>query len=1208
MANTVNDVMNVIASPDYGIKNIAGTNQEILAILEGTHKSKNNIHTIVNDIKTLLQKLVDTRVEKKPIEIGGNIAKLNNRHIQSILDEAKDIKKSLNNLTKEIIKQGAKKSTPAIAKLSDKASQKVADAMVKSIQKQNKGGMEGMNTLVDTFKKLKDISLKDIFYGKLKLNSLTKILKKSKENLNINKKDFENILKVINSAPSIIDSLSKISIKVFTLTKFNTIEKLKNILVGEDASLLLISKTLKENKSTFEKANEAAKNLKELISSLNKSMMKLIIASLLSKMVPKSIEKLNTIITEISSLSKTLIKNKKYFEEGSKAAKSMTVLVGNLLVTSIFLTVVMVTGLPALAGAWILKLIMTPILSVAKKLSQNEKEIGQAITPALLLTAVTGVMTITSLLLAKISETGASAIIGSIFMAAFVGINIGVFYILSKCEQSIKKGGIVMAIMGGSLILFGIALGKISDATKDMSWKQLGMIGTLTVGFGLAIAALGIPAVAGLIMLGSGVLGAMGLALYTFAKSLKLINDLGKVPTKTLNQVLNAMKTVRNFFIKNALKRKVVKQAKRYKRMMRPFGKTIKHLAKLKQIGSIPMKLVLQTLNAMRSISNYYKENPIRKKTIKQAKRYKKMMRPFGKMVGHLAKLKKMGSIPMKLVLQTLNAMRTIANYYVENPIKKKTIKQAKRYKKMMRPFGKMVNHLAKLKKMGSIPMKLVLQTLNAMRTIANYYVENPIKKKTIKQAKRYKKMMRPFGKMVGHLAKLKKIGSIPMKLVLQTLNAMSTIANYYANNPISKKAIKQAKKYKRIMKPFGNTVKSLVSLKEMGSIPKRLIEETLDVISTITQFYLNQDIGFFGGLKATLIAPIISSIIYSFGRTVKIFKNLKDLQIIPTESVENIMIAMGHITDYYNNVTLSKNINFKTEFTEKVVEKFTNMAKKIQDNFTDIKSVDDSAITSIVNACRSIINFYRRPRIFFATYKKIDRMNYAVENFSKIAKNVKDSIQGFSIKDLVSVNYAIKSLKRIIRFFKWNKLKDKQIRNARKVTKLLKDLSTSMLNLSNIDKSNLSSIGDTLTNTLDGVNKVDISQVMAVTRMFNAFNRINKSESIINKFAESVKEFTSTCKNLMDAMNYNTDAINNMDIAGVNGSSSNSIIEKNIIEIDGNNNQNRSGGVHITNVEELARTIAQQINGAISVDVPDTQVQLLINGTGGNEWTISRY
>ena len=55
MANTVNDVMDVIASPDYGIKNIAGTNQEILAILQGTHNSPNNIHAIANEIKFLLQ-------------------------------------------------------------------------------------------------------------------------------------------------------------------------------------------------------------------------------------------------------------------------------------------------------------------------------------------------------------------------------------------------------------------------------------------------------------------------------------------------------------------------------------------------------------------------------------------------------------------------------------------------------------------------------------------------------------------------------------------------------------------------------------------------------------------------------------------------------------------------------------------------------------------------------------------------------------------------------------------------------------------------------------------------------------------------------------------------------------------------------------------------------------------------------------------------
>ena len=82
MANTVNDVMNVIASPDYGIKNIAGTTHEILAILQGTHNSQNNIHNIVDDIRNLLQEIVNTS-SKKSVEIGNNnnSTKINNKHI-----------------------------------------------------------------------------------------------------------------------------------------------------------------------------------------------------------------------------------------------------------------------------------------------------------------------------------------------------------------------------------------------------------------------------------------------------------------------------------------------------------------------------------------------------------------------------------------------------------------------------------------------------------------------------------------------------------------------------------------------------------------------------------------------------------------------------------------------------------------------------------------------------------------------------------------------------------------------------------------------------------------------------------------------------------------------------------------------------------------------------------------------------------------------
>ena len=1515
MANTVNDVMNVIASPDYGIKNIAGTNQEILAILQGTHNSKNNIHAIVDDVRSLLQKLVSVATEKKPIEIGDKSQKINPKNIQDILDETKNIRKSIDNLTKTILKQSVKGS-PAIAKLSDKASQKVADAMVKNMQNQSKGG--GMSALVDAFNKLKDISLKDIIIGNKKLKLITKIFDKAKKDLKINDKDFKSIVKLINASPEIINSLSKISKNVNKIIKDNIIGKLSFILIGKD-SILSLSGVLRKNEKFFDKANKItitikeltislntimrkllftsllakmisdkdidkietslnriieisktiiqnkksidtaaktkslkefaailnktmmklffaaiwsknisdknidtielsickiidiskilvknkkdidtaaktktlkefaailnktmmklfftslwAKNISdknintielsiyklidiskilvknkkdiesgikpaklvgELSSALNKSMRKLFFASLWAKMISnKGIDNIGTTLNKIFTVSKKLIKNKKDIESGTKVAKKVTTLSGNLLVTSIYLTIaavtaipallgakllskmvntiipiakklsknnkhitnaagsaiiltaftglmavsslflatIAVTGIPALLGAKLLDWTIDIIVPIAKKLSRNNKHIAKAVGSAIILTAFSGLMAITSLILASIAKRGPEALLGSIFTLGFVAVNVITFAILSKASSFIIKGAIVMAIMsislliygvalgkvadatkdmswkqlgmlgtftvglglslailgipavspfilmgsvvmaamGASLLIYGIALGKVADATKDMSWKQLGMLGTITVGLGLSLAALGVPIVAPFVLLGAGVLTAMGLSLNIFASSLKIISDMGEVPTKTLNQTLNAMKLLKNFFEKNSLSLKAVKAAKRYKKMMKPFGNTIKHLVKLKKLGSVPLKLVHQTLNAMKVIAVFYEENQISKKTIKQAKRYKKMMKPFGNTIKHLVKLKKLGSVPLKLVQQTLNAMKVIGNYYTDNPISSKTIKQAKRYKKMMKPFGKTIKYFFKLKELGSIPLKLVHQTLNAMSAIANYYEENPISRKAIKQAKRYKKMMKPFGKTLKYFVKLKEMGGIPMKLIYQTLNGMTAIANYYENNEISKNAIKQAHRYKQMLKPFGYTIENLAKLKDMGNIPLGLIHQALNAISVISEFYLKRDVDFAGGIKASLGATLITNMVSGFGKAVKYFKELKDLQTVPTKAIESIVIAMGDICKFYDNVKFSNFIELKTKFSEIIVDKFTTMAKKIQDKFTNIKEINHAAVTSIVNACNSIIDFYSY-RIFYASENKVQEINSIVEKFSNTAKLVKDKIQGYDKTDFTSVKYAVKSMKKIIKFLKYNTLNSRQQKRATQNISLLKGMASAMSNLIKINPSSLSSIGDALSNALGGVNTVDLGQVQAVTNMFNAFNGINKSENIINKFTESVKEFTTTCKNLMDAMNYNTDAINNMDTSGTNNSTPYAIRENNIIEIGTDNTTKKNNGVCITNVDEIARTIAEKINGVLSVDVPDTQVQLLINGTGGNEWTISRY
>jgi hypothetical protein len=202
--------------------------------------------------------------------------------------------------------------------------------------------------------------------------------------------------------------------------------------------------------------------------------------------------------------------------------------------------------------------------------------------------------------------------------------------------------------------------------------------------------------------------------------------------------------------------------------------------------------------------------------------------------------------------------------------------------------------------------------------------------------------------------------------------------------------------------------------------------------------------------------------------------------------------------------------------------------------------------------------------------------------------------------------------MKRIIRFLKNVTLNSIQRKKANKNISLLSRMASAMSDISNINTSSMSSIGSALTDALSGVNTIDMGQVVAVTNMFNAFNKISKSENIINKFTESVKEFTETCKDLMDAMGNNTDAINNMDTSSNRNSGSifGSIKEKvyDFIGGESDSNASQTNGIRITNVDEVAKAIAEKINGALSVDVPDTQVQLLINGIGGNEWTISRY
>jgi hypothetical protein len=1275
--------MNVIASPDYGIKNIAGTNQEILAILSGVHNSKNNIHAIVDDIRSLLQKLVDTSTSKsKPIEIGNKSSKINHKNIQDILDETKGIRKAIDNLAKTLNKQGGK-NMPAVAKLSNKASEKVAKAMIKDIEKQKKGG--GMAALVDAFTKLKDISLKDIIFGKLKLNKISELFKDAKENLKIKEKDLNNIIKLINAAPEIMRALKKVGRRINTIIRNRVIKKLSEMLFGKKNSLLSLAKELQKNKKTFGNASKAAKSIEELSKSLCKVMARIIFAALFSKLATIGIGFITHMLDNLMQLSQALRKSKKDFDAGSKAAKNIRIFVGNLLVTSIFLTMSLITVLPAILGALCLRLLVDTLIPTGKKLSKNHKRMANAAGAALIFTAFTGLMLISSFFLTKIAENGVMPLLGSLIVLGVVSVSVITFKILNKAKKNVIIGAILMAIMSVSLLLFGIALGKITKATENVTWKQVAIIATTLVMLALATAVMGEPTTASFIMLGSITMSVLSIGLIIFGtalgkiasatKSLKFkqvalvagsilalglpvagagflagpvtlgsialtalslalrpfLKTLSKISKATENLKLEQIETVASSMMILGLA--VVGMGVPPISLLIGMGAValgtmgsalytfVKSLKIISDMGKVPKKEIDDVIAVMKNVGTFFKKNALSFKAMRSARKYQQIMRPFGKAINHLVKLSKIGGkIPTPLIYQALNAMRAIGNFFVEHPIEKSVIKAARRYKRMIRPFGKTIGFLSTLKKMGSIPMKLVYQALNVMGTIADYFTNNPLKRKAIKNARKYKRMMRPFGKTIGFLSTLKKMGSIPMKLVYQALNVMGTISSYFLNNPLKRKAIKNARKYKRLMRPFGKTIGYLATLKKMGTVPMKLVYQALNAISAVVSFYRNQNMGKWKQRrKMRESARMITTIVASFGIAVNSLKTLKDLRRVPTEAIQGAITAIRDIAWFYRHTHVGGgNIEGKSKYFEYAVDKFTTMAKNIQDKFRGITEVNNRAIRSIARACRTILNFYTFT-LFFAKPIRIARMNRAIKSFTKTALYLKKGIEKFTIRDIEKTKFALKAMKRVFRFLNWNSMSRRRAKAAWRTVSLISNMATAMLKISKIDSASITSVGDSLTSALSGVNAVDVGQVEAVTNMFNAFNGINKSENIINKFAESVKEFTATCKDLMNAMEHNTEAINGIE---TNNESSVSIfdrIKNKFNSFIGNDSyttpatintdtDNQTNGIRIINVEELANTIAAKINGAISVDVPDTQVQLTINGSGGNEWIISKY
>jgi hypothetical protein len=280
--------------------------------------------------------------------------------------------------------------------------------------------------------------------------------------------------------------------------------------------------------------------------------------------------------------------------------------------------------------------------------------------------------------------------------------------------------------MSVALIIYGTALGKLTKATENVTGDQISLIASSMWKLGSSVAGMGV--LSPFIAIGSFVIVAMSAALMPFAKVLGKIQKATKdLKDKNITTVTDAMwKFAGEISLLSFITPAVVYGSRAVRAMAKPLLIFVSALKKISDMGTIPVSKIDDVLSAMTKIKDYFKnkKNRLDSEVHESVMAYAIMMRPLMGIAHMLVKFNEMGNVPVHMVQDVLDAMGMIARHFKNNPIENKEIKQSRKYKRMMRPFSKTVGHLVKLNKMGAVPLNLVYQTLDAMRIIANYYKE----------------------------------------------------------------------------------------------------------------------------------------------------------------------------------------------------------------------------------------------------------------------------------------------------------------------------------------------------------------------------------------------------------------------------------------------------------------------------------------------------
>ena len=502
-------------------------------------------------------------------------------------------------------------------------------------------------------------------------------------------------------------------------------------------------------------------------------------------------------------------------------------------------------------------------------------------------------------------------------------------------------------------------------------------------------------------------------------------------------------------------------------------------------------------------------------------------------------------------------------------------------------------------------------------------------RKNAVKNANSLLKIAKPINKLGKALKNFNDVAPDSIEKAMKSIEKISEF--FFGENGISKystnffKRIKSKAEANTISKISGCMHNLAYGLKTFNDVAPDSIEKAMSAIEKIAFYFFSPDsklntmnTGWAKRRKAKKTADaigVIADCVY------KLATGLKNFNDVAPSAINSAQDAIEKIAFYFfspdsklNKMNTGWAKRRKAKKTADAIGVIADSMYKVSQALKDFQEVGGKVIDRMIESIDKIVKCFFKDmggvKSTWVAWMLGNSMEYvadAIKYFDEETKNVdtkkmKDNIEAIGVVSSEvfgkwkseyadSAKEIYSSMKLLTKSF------DDVGRNYRKNLNTTRKLFKQMSNPSFV------AAGNTLRSTatfVRAVNTVDIEKASSLTDMFKSFASLGKTSNIFSSFDKRVKQFTDACIKLVNAINGNTDAINNSEeeVVVKDASGEEKTVKRKDAEL-------MPKQMMILNVDDLAMAIADQLN-SLNVDC-DANINLQINNESGNEWRISR-